>query len=256
MPASIELRQTFSPVPELEQRSAPRDVALTTGGRMLVLAAWLLAAGAPAAGVALHEAARRQSNAASDIDRRGVTASAVVDRLWRSSGDGKPAFAAFHFDAGDIRIDGESRLQPQAWRELRAGSTVPVRYLPDNPARFVVAGERRNRLPFALAYVVAFTLAALALLCAASLRWQRALLSEGRPARAVVKAVRKRHGTHGGTHREMVYEFPLLAGGVATGKASASKSAEVGATLTVVYDPEQPTRNRPYPFSLVTLDRG
>ena len=126
--------------PELE-RSAPRDVGLTAGGLTLILLAWLLAAGALAAGVALYLEAQRQADAASDFDRRGVTANAVVDRLWRKKGDGKPAFAAFHFDADGARIDGESRMQLSAWRELRAGSTVPVRYLPDNPRRFVVAGR-------------------------------------------------------------------------------------------------------------------
>src|SRR5688500_8962845 len=115
--------------PELE-RSAPRDVGLTTGGRALLLVAWLLAAGALIAGVALHLEARRQSEAALDFDRRSVTASAVVDRLWRKTGDeDKPAFAAFHFDAGGIRIDAESRLQLSRWRELRTGSTLSVRYL-------------------------------------------------------------------------------------------------------------------------------
>ena len=59
-------------------------------------------------------------------------------------------------------------MQLSAWRELRTGSTVPVRYLPDNPRRFVVAGQRRGGLPFAVAYVVSSVLAALALLCARS----------------------------------------------------------------------------------------
>ena len=102
-----------------------------------------------------------------------MTATAVVDRLWRKTGDGKPAFAAFHFDANGARIDGESRMQLSAWRELRTGSTVPVRYLPDNPRRFVVAGQRRSRMPFAVPYVVSSILAAIALLCLAVVRWQR-----------------------------------------------------------------------------------
>ena len=235
-------------------RSAPREVELTTTGRALVLCAWLLAAGALGAGVTLHIEAQRQSDAASNIDR-GATATAVVDRLWRKKGDGKPAFAAFHFDVNGVRISGESRMQLSVWRELRPGSTVRVRYLPDNPHRFVIDGQRRGRLPFAVAYLVPTIPAFLAVLCAAAVRAQRTLLSEGRPARAVVTAVRKHQGTHGTSHREMVYEFPVLAGGVATGKAAASKAAEVGAAISVVYDPEKPERNRPYPFSLVTLHR-
>ena len=82
-----------------------------------------------------------------------------------------------------------------------------------------------------------------------------AFSARGGPRRAVVTAVRKHKGSHGETHREMVYEFPVLAGTIATGKAAASKTAAVGTRISVVYDPERPKRNRPYPFSLVTLNR-
>ena len=240
--------------PELE-RSAPRDVGLTAGGRVLNALAWLLAAAALVAGATLHIEARRQADTASDFDRRSVTASAVVDRLWRKTGDGKPAFAAFHFNANGTRIEGESRMQLSAWRELRTGSTIPVRYLPETPRQFLLAGQRRSRMPFAVPYVVSSILGAVALLCVAPIRWQRRLLSEGRSARAVVTEVKKTKGSHGETHRAMVYQFRVLAGTIATGKAAATKTAEVGAAINVVYDPERPARNRPYPFSLVTLNR-
>lgn len=240
--------------PELE-RSAPRDVSLTAGGRALIVLAWLLAAGALGAGIALHLEGERQSDASSDFDRRSVTASAVVDRLWRKTGDGKPAYAAFHFDANGTRIDAESRMQLSAWRELRTGSTLAIRYLPENPRRFLFAGQRRSRMPVAVPFVVSFILAVMALLCLAPIRWQRRLLSEGRAARAVVTKVKQNKGSHGETHRAMDYQFRVLAGTTATGKGTAPKTAEVGATISVVYDPERPTRNRPYPFSLVTLSR-
>jgi len=106
-----------------------------------------------------------------------------------------------------------------------------------------------------VAYVASSVLALFALLCAAAVRHQRTLLSEGRPASAVVTAVRKHKGSHGTTHREIVYEFRLLAGTIATGKAMAGKTQDVGSRISVVYDPEQPRRNKPYPFSLVTLAR-
>ena len=239
--------------PELK-RSAPRDVALTTGGRALILLAWLLAAGALGGGAALHVEAGRQSDEALAFDRRSVTASAVVDRLWRKSGEGNPAHAAFHFDANGARINGESRLPLRQWRRLSTGSTVPLRYLPDNPRRFVLAGQRRGGVSAAVPYVVATVLAALALLCLAAVHLQRTLLSEGRSARGIVTAVRKHKGQHG-SHREIVYQFPVLAGTIATGKATAGKTQDVGSRISVVYDPEQPHRNRPYPFSLVTLSR-
>jgi hypothetical protein len=255
MSGSTEPRQTFSLPPELE-RSAPRDVGLTAGGRVLIVAAWLLAAAAFVGGVALYLEAERQSQAASDFDQRSVTASAVVDRLWRKNSDeDKPAFAAFHFDANGVLVSGESRLPLRQWRRLSTGSTVPLRYLPENPSRFVLAGQRRGGMPFAVPYVISALLAALAIGCFAAVQWQRRLLSEGRSARAVVTAVRKHKGSHGTSHREIVYEFRVLAGTTATGKAAAGKAHGVGSKISVVYDPERPKRNRPYPFSLVTLNR-
>jgi hypothetical protein len=241
--------------PELE-RSAPREVGLTMGGRALSLIAWLLVFGAFAAGGALYLEARRQSNEAVDFDRRSVTATAVVDRVWRKSGDGKPAFAAFHFDANGVRINGDKRMQLSAWSQLRAGSALQVRYLPDDPRRFAAAGQRRNgRMPFAVPYIVSSILTVIALLCLATIRFQRTLLSEGRAAPAIVTAVSKQQGAHGEKHSEMVYEFRVLAGTLEKGKAAASKTAAVGSKISVVYDPERPKRNRPYPFSLVTLAR-
>ena len=252
---SLAPGQRFSLPPELE-RSAPRDVGLTTGGRALLLVAWLLLAGALAAGVALYLEALRQSDAAIGLR------SAAASRRPRSSiacgrrrATATRLLSAVHFEANGARIDGESRMQKSVWRELRTGSTVPVRYLPDNPRRFVLAGQRRKGMPFAVPFVVSSILAAIALCCLAAVRWQRRLLSEGRAAPATVTAVRKTHGSSGETHREMVYEFRVLAGTIATGKAAASKSAAVGATISVVYDPERPKLNRPYPFSLVTLNR-
>lgn len=239
---------------ELE-RSAPRDVRLTTGGRALVLLAWLLTAAALSAGVALFVEAQRQSDAALDIDRRGVAVSAVVDRAWRKSGEGKPAYAAFHFDANGVRIDGESRMHVPEWRELRVGSSVRVRYLPENPRRWVVDGARERRLPIWVAYLVSSALAAFALLCSTAVRRQRTLLSEGRPARATVTAVKEHQGTHGHRHTVMAYEFRLFGGGMTTGKATVSKAAPIGTAISIVYDSDQPKRNRPYPFSLVTVDR-
>jgi hypothetical protein len=247
--------RTFSPPPGLA-RSAPRDVRLTSGGRALMALAWLLAAAAIVAGGLLYREALSRAALESALDQQGATTIAMIDRLWRKSGDGKPAYAAFHFDVSGKRIHGEARMQLDAWRQVRLGSTVRVRYLPEDPDRWVIDGARTNRLPFGVAYIVSAVLASLALLCAFAIRRQRSLLMEGRLAPAVVTAITKTKGSHGETHRQITYEFPLLGGGVVTGKASASKTSVVGARLCVVYDPDRPARNHPYPFSLVTPDQS
>ena len=58
------------------------------------------------------------------------------------------------------------------------------------------------------------------------------------------------------SHTDMSYDFPLLGGGVATGKAAASKRAAVASTICVVYDSDQSARNHAYPFSLAAPETG
>jgi hypothetical protein len=216
--------------------------------------AWLMALAALPLGAVMYREGRRQADAAAVLARNGVTVPAVVDRLWRKSGDGKPAYAAVHFDAGGTPLYGERRMQLDAWRQLREGSTVPVRYLPEDPSRWTVAGGRQSRMPVGLAYLVSSILLGVALLCGAVVRWQRALLTDGRVAPGVVTAFRSHKSSHGSTHREIRYEFSLLGGGTEKGKASASKGAAVGDTICVVYDPDRPARSKPYPFSLIRPD--
>jgi len=249
---SSDLLRRFSPPPELV-RSAPRDVRLTSGGIVLMAFAWLSAIAALPLGATMYREARRQAAAAAALATDGVLVPAVVDRLWRKTDDGKPAYVALHFDAGGTPIYGERRMQLEAWRELREGSSVSVRYLPHSPHQWSVAGERRqDGMPAGLAYVVSSILIGLAVLLPAVVRSQRSLLIDGRAAPAVVTSFRAHKSSHGATHREIRYEFPLLGGGLAKGKATASKSAAVGDTICIVYDPDRPSRSRPYPFPLVT----
>lgn len=256
MDASVvtrDLLRGFAPPPELE-RSRPRDVRLTSAGRALVGVTWLLVAAAIVVALLLRGEARRQAATAVALDTRGVSGEAVVDRVWLKSSDDKPPFVAVHFDAAGTRVARERQMQLAAWRELRVGSRVPVRYLPDDPRTFELAGARNSQLPAWVPYFAGTPLVVFAIVCAVTVRRQRFLLSEGRPGPAVVTAARKRHGSHGRSHHEMTYQFPLLGGGVATGRAQAPGTTAVGATICVVYDPDDPRRSRPYPFSLVAVD--
>jgi hypothetical protein len=68
-----------------------------------------------------------------------------------------------------------------------------------------------------------------------------------------MKHGRARRSSHG---RELgnnyYYEFPILSGAIAEGKSGPCKNPPViGSTIPVVYDPENPRRNAPYPFALV-----
>ncbi len=90
------------------------------------------------------------------------------------------------------------------------------------------------------------------LLCLFAIQKQRRLLTDGRAAPAIVTAHHRHHSGHGGTHRSLTYEFPLLNGATATGRSqTSSKPPAVGSVICVIYDPDRPTRSMAYPFSLV-----
>ena len=251
--ASSDLFRRFVPPRELS-RSAPRGVRLTGAGLTMTVIAWLLAIAAVPIGALLYGEARRQADTAAAFQDHGVIVAATVDRLWRKTGDGKPAYAALRFDAGGTPVHGERRLQTEAWRKLSVGSTMTVQYLPENPHQWKVTGERQGGMPRWVSYLVSCIMIGVAVICSATVRWQRALLTDGRVAPAVVTSFRSHKNSHGTTHRVIRYEFPLLSGGIEKGKASVSKGAAVGDTICVIYDPDRPARSRPYPLSLVTPD--
>ena len=103
-----------------------------------------------------------------------------------------------------------------------------------------------------VAYVAALTLAALAALIALPIRSQRRLLVEGRPAPAVVTRRHLNKSTHGSQY-QIEYEFRLLNGAPRTGRSASGKMLEVQ-LIAVLYEPDNPARNAPYPLSLVRLD--
>jgi hypothetical protein len=108
-------------------------------------------------------------------------------------------------------------------------------------------------MPLWLPFLVAAGVAALGGLCLRELHRQRRLLTEGRAAPAVVTKHTDTKDSHGGKHKTITYDFPLLNGAMRTGTSgTSSKPPAVGSVICVVYDPDVPTRNKVYPLSLVT----
>jgi hypothetical protein len=248
----LNLAQQWAPPPGLD-RSRPRPVRFTAGGWALaVLSAALVVAGF-AAGIALFSLASGQEREALQLRARGIDTDAIVTRLWTSDGEDPQRFVAFQFDAGGQRLEGRQRIPHGVWSGLRVGSTIPVRYDPSDPLVHVPFGGERQRLSHWTAFVAALTLMALGAVASVPLRSQRRLLVEGRPAPALVTRRSRNKSTEGGSHYQIEYEFVLLSGAARTGRSAGGKMHE-GQLISVLYEPDDPARNAPYPFSLVRLD--
>jgi hypothetical protein len=246
-----ELQRHFVPPAGLN-RSSPRDVRLTSTGRTVVVVALSLFASALVAGPLMMGAAIRTADDRQALDEHGIDMNAEVVGVHPRRGESRRADVAYRYVVDGQAYAGEVRLSENRWRTLRAGSSLPIRYMPTHPAQHHVAGSRTGGMPLWLPPVVSASLLAGALGCVLGLRAQRRLMSYGRSAPAIVRKDRKQRTSHGGSHRSITYEFPLMSGATATGTHAASaKVPSVGSVICVIYDPDPPHRSRPYPLPLV-----
>jgi hypothetical protein len=256
-PARIaDIRRAFIAPRELGS-SRPRDVQLTGLGRFIVVLALALFATALVLGGLLYRQAVRQADTRRALNAHGVTTTAAITRVWRASNDSKQPWVAYRFEAAGSVYEAPAKMRLARWRTLAPGSTVPIKYLPEDPRQCVILGSEPGVLPMSVPVLVAAALSAGGLLSLWGLGRQHRLLVDGRPAPALVTGVTSTKSSHGGHQRAITYSFPLLSGAIAQGKSEApGKATGVGSVICVVYDPDRPRRrNRPYPFPLVRAAR-
>ena len=242
----LELQRRWTP-PDGLDRSRPRPVRFNGAGKAVLSVAVALFVGALPAGVALQVTASRQAQNRRLLQDQGVDTEGRITRLWRSRDEDKQPWVAYQFTAQRRTYDRRAKLPLRAWRNLRVGSGLPVRYLPSDPALSYPRGHEGKPTPMWVPYLVAGGLAVSGWLVTRGLLSQRRLLAQGRPAPALV--TRHTQAQHGKT---IYYEFPVLSGAIAKGHSGPTRKPPApGATICVLYDPENPRRNAPYPLSLV-----
>ncbi len=240
-----EARRTWQPPREL-QHSCPREVRLKVAGRLLLAVAVICLVGAPVAGALLYVKAAADRNQRRELIANGRGGRAVVTRRWMGKGDHPSYFVDYTYEAGGRSHAGQIGVEFSTWIKLEQGTELPVLYLPLDPRRHLVPGFEDQLTPLWLPCLVAGVAAATGGLITLPLRWQRGLLSEGRPAPGVVLShKRSQHMT------VARYDFMTLSGAIAEGKTEAVKNPpSVGSLLCVMYEQDNARNNRTYPFSL------
>jgi len=233
--------------PPAELATGPREVEMAAGGLALLVLVFVFAAGAVAGGVFLWRAGTERSAFLARLNAEGATTEGVILRLSRGEGKSSDRFVSYEFEHEGSVYRSRSRVPRRTWDRLHTGQRLNVRFLPADPARNRPADWAPNRLPPWLGFVLAGAALVPAALLALMLRNARLLLTEGRPAPALVLS----HSGAKGGQRAVVYEFPVLNGSICSGKSDASnRPAPVGETICVIYDRENPKRNSPYPLQL------
>jgi hypothetical protein len=249
----MELRRTWK-APSVLDVSRPRSVALTRSGKALVGLAVGLGTTALALVLGLGLAAHRQADEAWLLRDQGAVAAGTVTRLWRARDKQKQPWMEYRFVLEGGTYVRTVKVPYSVWRNLTAGEPVRVRYAHSRPEINHPVGWAGAAIPFWAPYLAGFALAGLAVLPLLPLRQQRRLVEEGRHAPGLVishgKLERDQNGRQLG--RKYGYQFPLLSGAVADGKAGPVKNPpEIGSAIVVLYDPEKPRNNAPYPLKLV-----
>jgi len=213
---------------------------------LVAFSAVLWVAGA-VVGAGLQAQLRRERAELQLLRDEGLLTEAQITRLWRGRGDERPPYVAYRFRTGAAWQDGARRVPLRLWRTLHEGDAFSVRYAPSRPELNHPALLEPRPMPLVVPLIAATVLALSGGLCWLPVVGQRRLLAEGRAARALVTGhAKQQHGT------VLRYEFATLGGSLAKGKTGPQRKPQaIGSTLYVLYDPERPASNSPYPLSLV-----
>ena len=231
--------------------SSLRPVRLTGSGIALLVIAGAMLLGAVAAGIGLGTTARRQAKDHRLLQEQGVNTDARITRLWRSGDKNQQHLVSYRFTVQEREYVARKGVPSRIWQTLRAGSTLPVRFLPSNPKVNHPTEWDDTPMTNWVPYLVSGELAVIAVVLAILLRKQVRLLTEGRPAPGIVTGHRR---TKNGT--VIRYEFQLMNGATAKGRGQSRRPPAIGSPVCVLYDPENPRRNAPYPLCLVKLTKS
>ncbi len=243
-------RETWQPPAEL-RRAVPREVRLSAAGKLVAGIAVALLLAALLDGPWLYVAASRDAARFKWLESQSLPTSAEVVSLGNTHGKDRRRTITYQYSFQCQTYTGRAELRREEWRKLQAGARIPVRFVPASPGTSWLPGHEPEGVPMWTAAVFPPCEILAALLLARGLRKQRAMLENGRAARAWVTRCER---AHKGEHRvqRVHYEFKVLSGALRTGHYDVQRHPpEVGSALTVLYDPDEPQRSARYPLSLV-----
>jgi Protein of unknown function (DUF3592) len=183
----------------------------------------------------------------------GRDAAGVVIKTYRAGGDDKKDVFIYEFVVGGQTYRVRTEIASGRGLGYQVGTSVPVRYLPSRPQENWIDGHPPGGVPLFFIPLVSVACFGGAWAIAVKVRRQRELLAEGRPALAEVKRI-KRIQTGNHKMQRAFIGFTLLNGSVHEGRIDFQRRVpQLGSTILILYDREDPRRLIRYPVSLVRL---
>ena len=235
--------------------TVPRDVRLTVGGLVVSALAVAAAVGALVAGIVMTLVYLRASDDRQARERDGVEANAAVAQVLERRGDGPRRVVTYRYNVGGGSYTGRTALRNRDRRVFRPGVPIRIGFVPARPDRSWMIGYEPSGFPLWVIPLTVFSLALMAVALVWSVRRQWILLSEGRPARARVTAL-KRVSSDKGTRYRVTYEFQTISGARQQSRCDIGKTPPaIGAIIPVVYHRDRPDWSATYPLQLVRPGR-
>jgi hypothetical protein len=235
--------------------AVPRDVRLTIGGLIVATLAVACAVGALVAGIVMSVAYMRASDERHLRERDGVVVDAAVVQVVERRGDGPHRIVTYRYEVDGRSYSGRTALRNRDRRTLRPGASVRIGLVPSQPEHSWMIGYERTGFPLWVIPLTVSSLLVAAIGLVSIVRRQWILLSEGRPARARVTALKKVSSDKGKKYR-VSYEYKTLSGALQHARCEMGKTPPaIGAVIPVVYHRDRPEWSATYPMQLVRPGR-
>jgi hypothetical protein len=230
----------------------PRKVRGSSGGiqSAFFAAAVVALALAGTSWMAMRGVHEFQNRAALRSD--GIETTGQVTGFLHPGSSGKTLVANYSFTVNGLPFTGKGTVPEVLRRDLNESSNLSIRYLPANPA--VNHPADWEEPPFSAVVPLMFPIlpVAVGIMMLMFDHKERHLLAEGLPAIATITESRL-YGSR--AHHYWQYEFRTRDGDIHPGMIPFDDSQQVGESFCVIYLPQNPRRNLPYPLFDYRIDQ-
>lgn len=185
------------------------------------------------------------------LRNEGIEATAHVTGFSHAGKHGGILVVNYSFVINEISFTGKADVPKVLEQDIQQSPTLPIRYLPANPTVNQPVAWDQPPISSWLMLLLPMLPVTIGILMLLSDRRERRLLAEGLPA---IATITKSYLLSKGGYQSN-YEFRTENGSVETGTNSFVGPPEIGTSFCVVYLPQNPKRNLPYPLQDYRLDQ-